>query len=82
MAEALPYDGEILTIEHNLHYAKIAQGFFGRSPSGFKITLRTGDGLEILKTLPDAKTDLVFIDADKQNYGGYYTESMRILRNG
>ncbi len=82
MAEALPHGGQILTIEHDLHYAKIAQDFFGRSPSGFKITLRTGDGLQILKTLPDAKTDLVFIDADKQNYSAYYTESMRILRNG
>ena len=82
MAEALPHDGEILTIEHNLHFAKIAQDFFGRSPSGFRITLRTGEALEILKTLPDAKTDLVFIDADKQNYCAYYTESMRILRNG
>ena len=82
MAEALPHDGEILTIEHNLDYAKIAQDFFGRSSSGFKIKLRTGDGQQILKTLPDAKTDLVFIDADKQNYGAYYTESMRILRNG
>ena len=82
MAEALPHDGEILTIEHNPHYAKIAQDFFDRSPSGFKITLRKGDGLEILKTLPDAKKDLVFIDADKQNYSAYYTESMRILRDG
>ena len=32
MAEALPHDGEILTIEHNPHYAKIAQDFFDRSP--------------------------------------------------
>ena len=32
--------------------------------------------------MPDAKTDLVFIDADKQNYSAYYGESMRILRNG
>ena len=82
MAEALPHDGEILTIEHNPHWAKIAQDFFDRSPSGFKIMLRTGEALEILKTLPDAGTDLVFIDADKQNYGAYYAESMRILRNG
>ncbi|MGO8942646.1 MAG: O-methyltransferase [Syntrophobacteraceae bacterium] len=82
MAEALPHDGDILTIEHNLDYAKIAQDFFARSSSGFKIEVRTGDGLQVLKTLPDAKTDLVFIDADKQNYGAYYTESMRILRNG
>jgi caffeoyl-CoA O-methyltransferase len=82
MAEALPYEGEIVTIEHNPRYAKIAQDFFDRSSSGFKITLRVGEALEILETLPDAKTDLVFIDADKQNYSAYYRESMRILRNG
>ncbi len=82
MAEALPLDGKILTIEHNPLYAKIAQDFFDRSPIGYKITLRTGEAPDILKTLPDAETDLVFIDADKQNYGAYYEESMRILRDG
>jgi caffeoyl-CoA O-methyltransferase len=82
MAEALPDDGEILTIEHNPHHAEIAQDFFNRSSCGFKIKLRIGEALEILKTLPDARTDLVFIDADKQNYTAYYRESMRILRNG
>jgi caffeoyl-CoA O-methyltransferase len=82
MAEVLPDGGKILTIEHNPDHAKLAQGFFARSPSGSKITLRLGEALEILRTLPDAKTDLVFIDADKQNYSAYYRESMRILRNG
>jgi caffeoyl-CoA O-methyltransferase len=82
MAEALPQDGKILTIERNPHYAKIAQDFFDRSSSGYKITLRMGDALEVLNTLPDAKTDLVFIDADKQDYSAYYKESMRIVRNG
>jgi caffeoyl-CoA O-methyltransferase len=82
MAEALPDDGEVLTIDLNPEFAKIARGFFDRSPSGFKIKLHLGEALEFLKTLPDAKTDLVFIDADKQNYEGYYGESLRILRNG
>ncbi len=82
MAEVLPDGGEILTIEHNPDHARIAQDFFDRSPIGFKIKLRMGRALEILKTLPDGKTDLVFIDADKQNYSAYYKESMRILRNG
>lgn len=82
MAEALPEDGEILTIEVNPEHAKIAQGFFDRSVSGGKITLRRGEALGILKTLPDTETDLVFIDADKQNYLAYYHEAMRILRNG
>ncbi len=82
MAEVLPDNGEILTIEQNQDHAKVAQDFFNRSPSGFKINLRIGEALEILKTLPDEKTDLIFIDADKQNYSAYYRESMRILRNG
>ena len=82
MAEALPDDGRILTIEHNPEYAKIARDFFDRSPSGSKIMLRTGEGLEVLRSLPDSETDFVFIDADKQNYDAYYRESMRILRSG
>ncbi|SPQ02030.1 O-methyltransferase [Candidatus Sulfobium mesophilum] len=82
MAEVLPDDGRLLTVEHNRDYAKLARNFFDRSPSGFKITLCVGEALEVLKTLPDAETDLVFVDADKQNYSAYYRESMRILRNG
>jgi caffeoyl-CoA O-methyltransferase len=82
MAEALPEDGEVLTIEHNPDHARIAQDFFSRSPAGSRITLRLGEAIEILKSLPGEKTDLVFIDADKQNYAAYYTEAMRILRKG
>lgn len=82
MAEALPDKGRILTIEHNPDHAGIARAFFRRSPHGSKITLLLGEATEILKTLPDAKTDLVFIDADKENYGTYYMESMRIVRGG
>jgi caffeoyl-CoA O-methyltransferase len=82
MAEVLPDDGKLLTIERDEQHAKIAKGFFERSGSGSRITLRLGEAIDILKTLPDAGTDLVFIDADKQNYSAYYRESMRILRKG
>ncbi len=82
IAEVMPEDGKITTIENNPAHAKIAQDFFDRSKFGSKINLRIGNGLEILKTIPDGKTDLVFIDADKQSYIGYYRESMRILRRG
>ncbi len=82
MAEVLPDDGEIMTIENNEDHARIARRFFDRSSSKNKIIMRTGQALEILKTMPDTKTDLVFIDADKPNYSAYYRESMRILRTG
>jgi len=82
MAEVLPADGEIITIEHNAEHSAIAQGFFVRSPCGSKIRLHAGEALDVLRILPEAKTDLVFIDADKQNYSAYYGEAMRIVRPG
>lgn len=82
MAEVLPDEGRILTIERDPEHAKIAQGFFDRSSSGYKIKLLMGEAMEALSALPDAGTDLVFIDADKQSYHACYEESMRILKVG
>ena len=82
MAESIPPDGKVLTIEHNSAHADIAQTFFNRSPQGYKINLQRGEAIDILKSLPPEATDLVFIDADKANYLAYYHESMRILRQG
>ena len=82
MAESIPPDGKVLTIERNSANADIAQGFFDRSPHGCKIDLQRGEAIEILKSLPPEATDFVFIDADKGNYPAYYHESMRVLRKG
>jgi caffeoyl-CoA O-methyltransferase len=82
MAEVLPPRGEVITIEHNPEHAAIAQGFFARSSFAAKISLRQGEALEILKTLPDSGVDLVFIDADKADYSAYYQEAMRIVTDG
>ncbi len=82
MAEVLPDDGEVLTIERHADHARIAQGFFDRSPHGFKIRLLRGEALDVLKTLSDATADLVFIDADKKNLLSFYAESMRVVRDG
>lgn len=82
MAESLPPEGKVLTIERDPVNADIAQGFFDRSPHGGKIALQRGEAVDILKSLPSAASDLVFIDADKANYLAYYHEAMRILREG
>lgn len=71
MAEALPDDGELITCDIDPEATAIAQRFWDRSPHGRKIQLRLGPALDTLPTL-QGPFDLVFIDADKENYARYY----------
>mgnify|MGYP003423433876 CR=1 FL=1 len=83
MAEALGDDGVIVSCEINQETADIAQSFFDRSPHGRKITLRMGPALDTLAVLPtDPPFDLVFLDADKENYLKYYEAALPRLRPG
>ena len=78
MAAALPADGELITCDLDPEMGKIAQRNFDNGPHASKIELRIGPGLETMKSLKPP-FDLVFIDADKENYPNYYEEAMRLL---
>ncbi len=78
MAEALPDEGRIVTCDVDREAIDIAKGFFARSPHGPKIEVREGPALETLKTL-EGPFDLVFIDADKENYANYYEAALPLL---
>lgn len=83
LAEALPNNGRLLTCEINPRHAEIAQSFFRRSRHGRKIRLRLGPALDTLAGLPrTAKFDLVFLDADKENYVNYYEAVLPRLQSG
>jgi caffeoyl-CoA O-methyltransferase len=82
MAEALPQDGVLTTLENSPEFADIAQRYFEKSPYGHKIQLKLGPALQSLQAIPDNSEDFVFIDADKPSYGLYFDEAMRILRSG
>ena len=82
MAEALPQDGVLTTLENSREFADIAQRYFEKSPYGHKIQLKLGPALQSLQAIPDNSEDFVFIDADKPSYGLYFDEAMRILRSG
>lgn len=72
MASALPEDGNIFTIEFNEEIVAFAKEFFEKSDKKDKIHLIQGDALEIIPKL-NKKFDLVFIDADKEQYINYYS---------
>jgi caffeoyl-CoA O-methyltransferase len=78
MAAALPADGELVTCEIDPEYLAIARSFFARSPDGHKIIVREGAALETLKTLT-GPFDLMFIDADKENYIHYFEAALPLL---
>jgi caffeoyl-CoA O-methyltransferase len=78
MASALPQDGKLVTCEIDQRMAEVARGFFKRSPHGSKIKIRMGPALETMRTL-EGPFDLIFIDADKENYINYYEASLELL---
>jgi caffeoyl-CoA O-methyltransferase len=71
MAGALPDGGRIDACELDPERAAFAQRWFDRSPHGSKITLHVGPALETIARL-EGTFDLVFVDADKPGYVGYY----------
>jgi caffeoyl-CoA O-methyltransferase len=70
MAEALPADGKVFTIDINKETTAIARTFWDKSPHGKKIQQILRPGIDATKDLT-GKYDLVFIDADKNNYSNY-----------
>ncbi|MFN0032983.1 MAG: O-methyltransferase [Flavobacteriales bacterium] len=81
LAEGLPDDGELHTIDINDELQWIQDKYFVQSPHGKKIVRHFDDALSLIPTLP-AEFDLVFLDADKENYLNYYNLLMQKLKPG
>ena len=81
MSLALPKDGSVLAIDKNHETSKTAVNFFKKASQENKIKLIIAPALESLKNLNDKnqKFDLVFIDADKENYKNYFNHSINLI---
>lgn len=78
MAEQLPTNGELITLDINEKTVQLAKSYWEKSPHGTKIKSLLGPGLETLNQV-QGKFDLVFIDADKRNYLLYLEKSLELL---
>ena len=81
LAEGLSGDGKLYSLDIEPETFAIAGGYWSRSPLGERIEGRLGVATEIIPTLGET-FDLVFIDADKPNYGNYFDLVMPMLRVG
>lgn len=85
MALALPEDGRIVALDVSKDFTDIAQGYWKRAGVSGKIELRLGPAqtaLEKMIAVGEGPFDLVFIDADKPGYDGYYEAALKLLRPG
>ncbi len=84
MAISLPEDGSLISLDKNSEFSKKAQTFYDKANES-KITQIVKPALESLTELENSKRkfDLVFIDADKENYVNYYEKSIELInKNG
>ncbi len=81
IAESLPENGELDTIESDDELEEFILRNFEKTPFEDKINLLIGNALEIIPTL-DKTYDLVFIDADKREYEAYYEAVLPKIRQG
>jgi predicted O-methyltransferase YrrM len=82
MAEALPTGGKLHSFEKSPENFARAKELLGSDDVSSKIELHLGDALSELKKLGSLQADVIFIDADKNNYDNYLTWAFEHVRVG
>ena len=81
IALALPADGNIIALDKNKETNIVAINFFKKANQDKKIEIILKPALDSLKdiTKGNKKFDMIFVDADKENYKNYYDQSIELL---
>ncbi len=86
VALALPEHGRIVACDVSAEWTGIGRRHWAAAGVEHKIDLRLGPALETLSELLENEGeggyDFAFIDADKENYGGYYELCLKLIRAG
>lgn len=81
LAEGMQTDGALHTIDINEELMDFQRKYFDKSGYGRQIFQHLGDALEIIPKI-NKTFDLVFIDADKENYSNYFNIIIEKLNSG
>ena len=83
MGLAIPKDGNITCLDINKQTSEVAQNFFKKADLDKKIKIILSPALETMNKLKVSKKkfDMIFIDADKENYKNYYNLSLELIKD-
>ena len=82
LAKGLPNDGKIISIDNSDEFLSIAEKYWSKAGVLNKIESIIGQGTDVMQSYIDRQFyfDLIFIDADKNNYFNYYELSLNLLQ--
>jgi len=82
MSLALPNDGSVIALDKNIETNKIAINFFKKANQEKKIKTIIKPAIESIEELKKKNNlfDIVFIDADKDNYKKYYDSTLKLTK--
>ncbi|WP_370476930.1 O-methyltransferase [Tamlana flava] len=81
LAEGMQKNGELDTIDINEELFDFQRKYFEKSEFGHQILQHVGDALDIIPKL-NKMYDLIFVDADKENYSNYFEAIINKLNVG
>ena len=81
LCEGMQENGQLHTIDIKEELESIQRKYFDKSPWGNRIFQHLGEAMDIIPSL-ELKFDLVFIDADKENYLNYFEMILPKMNKG
>ena len=83
LARALPEDGQFITLEIETKHAEVTRRNYEKAGLSDRTDVRLGDGIKLMQdAAQDGPFDLIFIDADKENYPKYLDFALENTRSG
>ena len=82
MGLVIPKNGSVICLDINKQTSEVANNFFKKAKIDKKVKIILGPATGSLQKLKNDKKffDMIFIDADKENYKNYYNSSLELLK--